>query len=239
MSPEPRRTWRCTIDRVSALSQTFLRRPATPGEVVADVVRLATILSVVVVTVSVGAVQFGVFMLALLGTLVPRALGVRASLDVLAGVSCLVAAWSNVFDLYTRVLGWDKVVHAVLTAALVALAVEIGRLAGVLSEAAPRGGLIVAATLIGLGLGGIWEALEWAGHTFVDPGVVVGYVDTIGDLGADGVGGLVAGFTLPFLIGSATRPGARASRRGPATRGEYAGTAAARGGRGASGEGLS
>lgn len=207
---------------MSAISQAFLRRPSSASEVAADVVRALTVVSVVVATVGWGAIEFAVFMLALLGTLVPRALGARGALDVATGVSCLVAAWSNVFHLYTRVIGWDKLVHGVLTGCLVALLVLIAqRIRFLPALDGHRAAHAVSATLVGLGLGSLWEMGEWAGHTFIDPGIVVGYVDTVGDLAYDGLGGLVAGLALPFLLhrdGDDDRPVSAAVRESALSR---------------------
>lgn len=207
---------------MKTLGDSFLRRPATAGELTADAVRVLTLLSVVVATGGWGPVEFAVFALALLGTVVPRALGVPAGLDIATGVTCLVAAWSNVFDLYTTLIGWDKVVHAVLTGVLAALVVVIGQRSGLLAPlAGHRLGHTVLATLVGIGLGALWEIGEWAGHTFVDQSVFVGYVDTIGDLAYDAIGGLVAGLALPILLRRRHDPPVSTESRAWATAVEY------------------
>jgi hypothetical protein len=186
---------------VRSTGDTFLRRPGSAAAVVADVVRAVAAVSVVAATIGWGPVEFAVFMLSLLGALVPRALGIGAPLDIATGVTCVVAAWSNVFGLYTTVLGWDKVVHFALTAVVAALVVVVTRRSGFLPPVTGhRLGHATVATLLGLGLGALWEMGEWAGHTFIDTGIFVHYVDTIGDLGADGLGALMAGLALPWLI---------------------------------------
>jgi hypothetical protein len=50
---------------------------------------------------------------------------------------------------------------------------------------------------------------EWLGHNFVDSKIFVGYDDTIGDLAADGSGGLLVGLGLPWLAArrEVVRPG--------------------------------
>jgi hypothetical protein len=210
---------------VRSTGDTFLRRPASAAAVVADVVRGIAVVSVAVATIGWGPVEFAVFMLSLLGALVPRALGIRAPLDIATGVTCVVAAWSNVFDLYTAVIGWDKVVHFALTAVVAALVVVVTRRTGFLPPVAGhRVGHAVVATLLGLGLGALWEMGEWAGHMFVDTGIFVDYVDTIGDLGADGLGALVAGLALPWLLAFDEAPLVISGRTGRAPRRNTAGT---------------
>ncbi|WFR68600.1 hypothetical protein P9139_11135 [Curtobacterium flaccumfaciens] len=151
--------------------------------------------------------------LCLLGVVVPRMLGLRPAFDVLVCVLVLVAGWSSVLEWYTTVFLWDKLVHVLLTGLLAAVAYVIGADLGAVG-APDRGRLpvvVVLATITGFGIGAVWEVGEWAGHTYVDPAVFVGYRDTIGDLAADGLGGLLAGFGLPWLAGrrSVVVPGGR------------------------------
>ncbi|ROQ40705.1 hypothetical protein EDF46_0065 [Frondihabitans sp. PhB188] len=163
------------------------------------------VVSIVVATIGWGPVQLGVFALAMLGVIVPRALGVRSALDLATGIACLTAAWSNVFELYTTVIGWDKLIHFALTGCLTALALVIAQRSRLLPGVGDhRIGFAVVATIAGLGLGAVWEMLEWAGHSFISPGIFVGYVDTIGDLAADGLGGLFAGVFASALLARPT-----------------------------------
>jgi hypothetical protein len=66
----------------------------------------------------------------------------------------------------------------------------------------PKGGAasVVAAGLIGgaiaLALASVWEFLEWWGYTYIDDSINVGYLDTLGDIAAGGLGGVVAGMLL-------------------------------------------
>ncbi|KQX07631.1 MULTISPECIES: hypothetical protein [unclassified Leifsonia] len=181
--------------------QTFVRRPTTAGEVAADCVRALAVVSVIAAGIGWGAVQVGIFLLALLGVLVPRALGLRPSVDITSGIIVLVAAWSNVFDLYTEVFGWDKLVHVALTGVIATLAVIAAQRSGILPTTGHRAGLVVATVAFGLAAGSVWEMLEWVGNALTDAVIYVGYDDTIGDLAADAVGGLIAGLALPFLTG--------------------------------------
>jgi hypothetical protein len=185
---------------IAALGTTFLRRPH--GAVwAADVLRVLTLLSVPVALVGWGPVAFAVMLLALLGAVVPRMLGLRPTFDVAVVLLSLVAAWSSPLDWYTTVFLWDKVVHVVLVGLLAALVYVIASDAGVVA-AAPKVGVVLSALVslaAGLAIGSVWEMGEWLGHNFVDATIYVGYDDTIGDLAADGFGALVAGFALPWL----------------------------------------
>lgn len=191
---------------------TFLRPPALPGEYLADGIRILIVLSVVVAGWGWGAVQVAIFMLALLGALAPQALGVRSAVDVATGLIVLVAAWSNVFDLYTEVFGWDKLIHFLLAGLLASLATITAQRGGLL-PAGPghRGGLVMVTVAFGVAAGALWEGLEWAGYTLAIAPIYVGYSDTIGDLAADAAGALAAGLALPFLAANgAAPPGASA-----------------------------
>jgi len=210
---------------MSTVAEAFLRRPHGTLEYVADAVRVVAALSVVVVGVGWGVVEIAVLMLALLGTLVPRMLGLRASVDLMVGVAVLGAAWSSVFELYTRVAGYDTVVHFVLNGLLAAVVVVLARRAGwvVSPDDAGRGGAgrsarvgsVVLTVAFGLAAGTLWEMGEWAGHTLVDSAIFVGYDDTIGDLAAGGLGSLLAGLAMPFVVGGDVRGRvARASSSG-------------------------
>lgn len=186
------------------LGPTFLRRPRG-AEWVADVLRVLTVVSVPVAAVGWGGVSFAVMLLVLLGAVVPRMLGLRPAFDTGVVALSLVAGWSSVLEWYTTVFLWDKVVHVLLGGLVAALIVVIGADVGVLrrladvSGVAQRAAVVVVTTFAGLGIGGVWEMLEWVGHTYLDSSIFVGYGDTIGDLAADGAGALVLGFLLPWL----------------------------------------
>ncbi|MGP9660543.1 hypothetical protein [Arthrobacter sp. AOP36-C1-22] len=194
---------------MEAVRHALFRPPVSRVVLLADVVRAAMLMSVVVAGVGWGWIQVAVFMLAVLATLIPRALGLRASLDLCVGIASLAAAWSNVFDLYVLLPGWDKFMHAVLGGLIAVLSVVIAQRAGILPPTIQRPGALVVATLVlGLATGAVWELLEWAGHTLIDPGVHVGYQDTMGDLAADGLGALIGGFLLPSLTADPPEPAA-------------------------------
>lgn len=204
---------RPVLDRLGA---TFLRRPRG-AEVIADAVRLATLVSVPVAAVGWGWIAFAVLLLALLGVVVPRVLGLRPAVDVAVCVLALVAAWSSVLGWYTSVFLWDKVVHFALLAALTAVLWVIASDTGVLrtGDRVGRVQAVVVSGVLSLAIGSVWEIFEFLGHTYLDPSIVVGYEDTIGDLAADLGGGVLAGLLLPWavrdrrVVTSDGRPGTR------------------------------
>lgn len=195
---------------IRTLGPTFLR----PRFLVADVVRGLTLVSLVVATIGWGGTAFPVMALCLLGVVVPRMLGLRPAFDVLVCVLVLVAGWSSVLEWYTSVFLWDKLVHVLLTGLLAAVAYVLG--SDVRAVPAPHSErpvvVAVLALCAGLAIGAAWEMGEWLGHNFVDSAIYVGYDDTIGDLAADGFGGLLAGFGLPWL--AAERTVVHPTRRG-------------------------
>ena len=209
---------------MSTLATTFLRRPHGALEYVADAVRVLAAASVVVVGIGWGVVEIAVLMLALLGTLVPRMLGLRASVDLMVGLAVSIAAWSSVFELYTRVPGYDTAVHFVLNGLLAAVVVVLAQRAGWIAGLptgrggagrSARIGSAVLTVAFGLAAGTLWEMGEWTGHTLIDSAIFVGYDDTIGDLAAGGLGSLLAGLAMPFVVGGDVRGRAeRASSSG-------------------------
>jgi hypothetical protein len=187
---------------IATLGPTFLR----PTFLVADVVRALTLVSLVVATIGWGGTAFPVMALSLLGVVVPRMLGLRPAFDVLVCVLVLVAGWSSVLEWYTSLFLWDKLIHVVLTGLLAAVLYVIGADLRAVPAPSEERRVVVAllALCAGLAVGAAWEMGEWLGHNFVDSAIYVGYDDTIGDLAADGVGGLLAGFGLPWLAARRT-----------------------------------
>jgi hypothetical protein len=177
--------------------EDFIRPPRTPLEWAADGVRAIGLLGVVAAFVWFTPTDAGVLAAALPALVAPRFLGARAGFDLAFGVVVLVAAWSNVFDLYRTVPGWDLVLHVVCTGVLAAaLYLALARLDVVPPARAAgtrRRTPVVIVTALALALGAVWEMVEWAGKTFVTDEIFVSYTDTIGDLVAGGVGGLLAG----------------------------------------------
>lgn len=183
--------------------EDFLRPPHTPAEWMADLVRVLGALSVLAAFVWFAPTDGGIVAAALPALVVPRFLGVRGGFDLVCVVIVLVAAWSNVFDLYRTVPGWDLVMHVACTGVLAALLyLALARLDVVPEPQAVgtrRRTPMVVVTALALALGAIWELVEWAGKTFVTDEIFVTYTDTIGDLAADGLGGVLAGVLVALV----------------------------------------
>lgn len=178
----------------------FLRPPGTPGEYLADGVRLAGLLSILVGFIRFTPTDGGIIALASPALFVPRLLGVASWLDIAYGVIVLVAAWSNVLDLYTTVPGWDIVVHVVCTAVLATIIFVLLCRTGVIGpEHSGSRVPIVLVPVLGLAISAVWEMIEWFGFVFVTDEIFVAYADTIGDMAAGGLGALGAGIVLAYL----------------------------------------
>lgn len=166
----------------------------------ADVLRGAALVSVVAGAASYGWVGFALFFLVLGATMLPRALGAPAALDASYCLSLLLGAWAAQLDWYLAISWLDLVAHAVATGLIAAMAhlalVLVGAVPALDGPSRlPRGrlGAGVLTATAGVTLALVWELLEWAGHTWVDERIQVGYADTLGDLAAGSVGAVVAG----------------------------------------------
>lgn len=198
--------------------ENFLRRPVGTGELLADAVRVAGVLSVLAAALWWSATDAGVLALVLPALLLPRFVGVHPAFDVVYGVVLLIAAWSNVFDLYTTISWWDLAVHFTCTGVVAALLAMLLARLGIVS--APRNpdmtltAAVVLATLFGLAASAVWEMIEWVGKEFVSSDIFVEYRDTIGDMAVGGLGAFVAGFALARLpLHRYRSPDARDRRR--------------------------
>ncbi|MGM7677745.1 DUF2238 domain-containing protein [Microbacterium sp. A94] len=181
--------------------ENFLRRPQTVAEACADVVRGLGALSVIITAVWFDLTDAGVLALALPGLLIPRFLGVRAWVDITFGATLLVAAWSNVFDLYARIVGWDLIVHFACTAALAMVAYLLLRRTETIAVPDPRSAVlatVLITTMLGLALSAFWEMIEWLGYTYISDEIFVGYDDTIADMAVGGLGAACAGIAVAF-----------------------------------------
>ena len=184
--------------------ENFLRPPRSIGEYTADALRLIGALSVIAAAIWFTATDAGIVGLTLPALVAPRFLGLRPIFDIVTTATVLVAAWSNVFDLYTRVAWWDIAVHLVCTGVLAVLLYVLCAYAGVV--AAPRTqaftgrAAIVLVTAFGLALSAVWEMIEWLGKTLVTDDIFVTYDDTIGDMAVGGLGALLAGCLLARAV---------------------------------------
>lgn len=187
------------------MKATFLRRPATPSEYAADILRVVGLLSVVFAFLGWSAVDAVVFGLVMLGLVLPRFLGARPALDIAVAITLLVAGWSAVTDLYLEVRWWDIPVHFALNGLLAAIAylllIRLSFVPDPNRQHVPLAATVTLTVALGLAAGVLWEIGEWAGHTFVDETIFVGYNDSIGDMAVGGAGALVAGFAGQYLVG--------------------------------------
>ncbi|WP_017202450.1 hypothetical protein [Microbacterium algeriense] len=185
------------------MKEDFLRRPRTVAEYGADAIRVIGVLSVLVAAIWSTPTDAGILALATPALMLPRALGMRGGVDLAIGVTVLVAAASNVFDLYRSVPGWDLVVHFVCTGAIAATGyLVLARLRIVPAQDSPefrRRIPVVLCTILGLAVSAVWEMIEWAGRTFVTDEIFVTYEDTIGDMALGGLGALAAGVLVAFV----------------------------------------
>src|SRR3546814_235091 len=140
----------------------FLRPPAGLAEWVADAVRAVGVLSVVIAGLGWSLTGAGILALTLPALVLPRFLGVRPGLDIVYGVTVLVAAWSNVLGLYRTVAGWDLVVHfactGVIALMLYLLAARLGIVGDPQGTALPARVPLTVVPLIGLAISEIGRA---------------------------------------------------------------------------------
>lgn len=183
--------------------ENFLRPPQSLLEVAADALRVLGMLSVVIAAVFFELTDAGVVAFTLPGLVAPRFIGMRAWPDIVLSSTLLVAAWSNVFDLYTTIWWWDNVVHfvcgGVLAAALYLLFAHLRIVAAPGAEGFTATAAIVLTTMFGLALSALWEMVEWFGYAYITEEIYVTYADTISDMAAGGLGALGAGCAVAFL----------------------------------------
>ncbi|GMA28683.1 hypothetical protein [Arenivirga flava] len=178
------------------LVAAFLRTPDSPALMAADALRIIGLLSVATGVAIGEPVTAAMFALTLVGLVAPRFLGVRGGFDAIVGATLLVAAWCSALELYITVPIVDLPVHFALNGALAALAVLALRTAGVVPAKGGRALETLLVGTVGVTLGVLWEFGEWAGHTWVDPEILVGYDDTIGDLLVGGLGAFAAALLM-------------------------------------------
>lgn len=184
--------------------ENFLRPPQSLTEVAADVLRGIGLFSVILAAMFFDLTDAGILAFALPGLVAPRFLAFPAPADITVSVTLLIAAWSNVFDLYTRIPNWDLLVHffctAVLAAGVYVLLLRSGTVADPRTRlAAARVGVLLT-TALGLALSAVWEMVEWLGFVFITPDISVTYIDTIGDMAAGGIGSVVAGIVVVLYL---------------------------------------
>lgn len=178
----------------------FLRPARTRGQMVADAIRLLGVLSAVAALALSGLTDAAIVAFCLPGLMLPRFLGMRPGADAWICVVLLVAAWSNVLDLYRTLPWWDIPVHFVLAGALAVVTYLFLARRGIVRSPEDRDftttAAIVLTTALGLALGALWEMVEWFGYAYLTDDIYVTYGDTIGDMAAGGVGALLAGWLM-------------------------------------------
>lgn len=182
------------------MKEDFLRPPRSLAEWCADALRVAGIIGVGVALIWLAPTDAGIAALALPALMLPRALGLRGGLDLAVCATVLVAAWSNVLDLYRMIPGWDLIVHLVCTGVLTIVAALILTRAAVVTMTRDGGARprtpVVLAPLVALALSAVWEMVEWLGWAYLSDEIFVAYQDTIGDMVFGGIGGVAAGVIL-------------------------------------------
>lgn len=190
------------------MKDDFLRPPATLGDWLADVLRLIGVLGLIAAAIWLKPTDAGIAALALPALMLPRMLGLAAWFDVIACATVLVAAWSNVFDLYRTVTGWDLVLHFLCTGVLSVIAAVVLTRTGVVPLAAAVDGSgpslrrrtpVVLVPLVALAISAVWEMIEWLGWRYLSEDIFVTYQDTIGDMVLGGLGGIAAGILLALV----------------------------------------
>ncbi|WP_314423475.1 hypothetical protein [uncultured Microbacterium sp.] len=190
------------------MKDDFLRPPATPGDWLADVLRLIGVLGTIAAAIWLTPTDAGIAALALPALMLPRMLGLAAWFDITACATVLVAAWSNVFDLYRTVTGWDLVLHFLCTGVLAVIAAVILTRTGVVALVASvddsgpsrrRRTPVTLVPLVALAISAVWEMIEWLGWRYLSDDIFVTYEDTIGDMVLGGVGGIAAGILLALV----------------------------------------
>jgi hypothetical protein len=193
--------------------RTLLRAPAGVAEVFADLLRLLAVISIVVAGIGWGPLSAVSFVSALIVMLVPRLLGLSPRFDIAFGAVILASTWSSVLGVYLTTRWWDLPMHFLTNGLCAALLYVVLVRLGIVADAAtlprPMLSTAVVTTALGLSLGAFWEFFEWFGHTFIDGEIFVGYIDSLGDLFWGGLGSLLAGCGMRFLMGrsrTATEP---------------------------------
>nr|WP_314841738.1 DUF2238 domain-containing protein [uncultured Microbacterium sp.] len=201
------------------MKENFLRPARTPSEWSADALRALGVLGVLVAAIWLAPTDAGIAALALPALMLPRILGVSGWFDLTVCATVLAAAWSNVFDLYRTIDGWDLLLHFLCTGVLSVVVAVILTRTGVVSitrdSGADRRTPIVLVPIIALALSAVWEMIEWLGWAYLSDDIFVTYQDTIGDMVFGGLGGLTAGVLM--AVTGVERRGERAGESSQTT----------------------
>lgn len=182
---------------MNSMIDNFIRPPRGLTETVADLIRIGGVLSFFVALAFFDLTEAAVIAFTVPGMLIARFLGMTPIPDAILTTSLIIAAWSNVFDLYTSIAWWDMVIHFICAGGLaVAAYIYLARIGAVPPPGTHRVAAIALTTALGLSLGVLWEVVEWVGFTFITSQIYVTYEDTISDLVVGGLGALACGFAV-------------------------------------------
>lgn len=171
---------------------------------IADLVRLAGLLSIVAAFVWMDPGDVIRFSVAFLGLLAPRIFHLPRPFDAAYCVTLLLATWSGAVGWYEAIPWWDWAVHLVANGAIAAALYLILATVNVVQEMHDmtvkhnRAALVVLTAAFGFAVGAIWEFIEWIGEQYLPKSLHVGYVDSLGDMFAGGIGSVIAGIALVF-----------------------------------------
>ncbi|GAA2179840.1 hypothetical protein GCM10009847_15520 [Leucobacter tardus] len=184
------------------MRDNFLRGPSSAGDWVADGLRAVGVLGVIGAAIWGSLTDAGILAFVLPALMLPRFVGARSGFDIAFSITVLIAAWSNVWDLYRSFLGWDTIVHLVCTGVLAPMAyLLLARLRIVPAPAEStflRRTAITHSALIGFAVSALWELVEWVGFEYVTEDIYTTYDDTIGDMAAGGLGALIVGIAFAW-----------------------------------------
>jgi hypothetical protein len=179
---------------------------ARAARVVADLLRLAFLVSGVVVIVLLGGSGSVAVFVVFAALLVPRWAKIAAPFDMALCATLLVACWARQQHWYATVPWADEVVHfftpgtVAVAAYLVLCKVELLPDGREVLEAAKNASLALLVTCLGLAVATVWELFEWVANEFAPKQTLVGYTDTISDLALGGLGALLAGLALTLWL---------------------------------------
>ena len=140
---------------------------------------------------------------------VPRLLRLPLIFDVAFLVVWSLQALGQVGGFWSRVPWWDTLVHGALPAVLaptaLMLLIRIGVLPDVVAVRGRRSaiGTVLLVFLIAAGFGTVYEIYEWFGDAHLGTRYQPDNVDTMTDIVANGVGGLVGGLWLAAWVARA------------------------------------
>jgi hypothetical protein len=188
----------------SASSQVLVF--ARVARVVADLLRVAFLVSGVAVIVFLGGSGSVAFFLVFAVLLVPRWAKIAAPFDMTVCATLLVACWARQQHWYATVPWADEVVHLFTPGTVAVAAYLVLCKVGLLPdgrevlEVTKNASLALLVACLGLGVATVWELFEWVANEFAPQQTLVGYDDTISDLALGGLGSLLAGLALTLWL---------------------------------------